>query len=378
MNVAITGGGIAGLTTAIALRNAGVSCTIYEAAPDIRPVGAGIALAANAMQAFARLGIQDAIMQKGSLLNAFTIKEPSGRILTKTDSVAMSQKFGADNFTIHRADLHRTLLSYIDPACIRTNKRCVDITQTPDRVTLHFSDGTSAEADYLLACDGIRSPVRQKLLPDKPVRYAGYTCWRAVVDMPGLTLTEATETWGTEGRFGVVPLTGQQVYWFACINSTPRNEAYKRYTPDDLLWHFGKFHDPIPALLERTRPDQLIWTDINDLTPIDRYAFGNILLLGDAAHATTPNMGQGACQAIEDAVVLAQEWYKHLTVEAAFLAFEKRRLSRTHAIVNRSRQAGKVAQLSSPILAAIRNFVFRQIPASVSAKQLESVLTVDF
>ncbi len=378
MNVAITGGGIAGLTTAIALRKAGVSCTIYEAAPDIRPVGAGIALAANAMQAFDRLGIQDAIMRKGRLLNAFTIKEPSGRIVTKTDSVAMSQKFGADNFTIHRADLHQTLLSYIDPACIRTNKRCVDVTQTPDHVTLHFSDGTSAEADYLLACDGIRSPVRQKLLPDKPVRYAGYTCWRAVVDMPGLTLTEATETWGTEGRFGVVPLTGDQVYWFACLNTTPQNEAYKRYTPDDLLWHFGKFHDPIPALLERTRPDQLIWSDINDLTPIDRYAFGNILLLGDAAHATTPNMGQGACQAIEDAVVLAQEWYKHLTVEAAFQAFEKRRLSRTHAIVNRSRQVGKVAQLSSPVLAAIRNFVFRQIPASVSAKQLESVLTVDF
>jgi len=153
-------------------------------------------LAANAMKAFARLGIQDKIMEKGRLLDAFVIKDLTGRTLTRTNSLSMSQKYGADNFTIHRADLHQALVSHLAPAQIKTNKRCEAIAQQGDTIRMQFSDNTTETADFLLACDGIRSPIRQQLLPTSRTRYAGYTCWRAVVSMPDLHLTEATETWG--------------------------------------------------------------------------------------------------------------------------------------------------------------------------------------
>lgn len=378
MEIAITGGGIAGLCAAIVLQRAGIPYTVYEAAPEIKPVGAGIALAANAMKALAVLDMEPAIMAKGRLLDAFTIKDSKGRIISHVDSRSVRERYGADNFTIHRADLHQVLLSFIDQRKLQTNKRCRRAEQHEGKVVLHFTDGTRAEADHLLVCDGIRSPVREQLLPGALPRYAGYTCWRAVIDFPGPRLTEVTETWGTRGRFGIAPLTGNEVYWFACLNTAEGNEAMKKYQIADLLRHFGDFHTPVPELLAHTRNDQLIHGDIYDLVPLKKFAYGNILLMGDAAHATTPNMGQGACQAIEDAVVLGLVLKQYGVSEMAFEAFEKRRLQRTRMVTERSRTIGSIAQWENPVLAAARNFLFRCLPQRAGEKALKSLLDVDF
>lgn len=374
----IIGGGIAGLTTAIALNRLGLRTTVFEAAPVVRPVGAGLVLAANAMQAISRLGISRKVAAHGRQLDAFTILDERGSPLTRTDTRLVNQRYGTHNFTIHRADLHRVLLGQLPTDTIRTGKRAVQLDQNDKGVTVRFDDDTTHTSDYLLVADGIHSPLRRQLLPDSTPRYAGYTCWRAVVDWPGNTLTEATETWGSRGRVGVVPLTGDQVYWFACVNAPAKSAPMRRTTVGDLAERFARYHAPIPQLLAHTPDEALLWNDIVDLKPLARYAFGRTLLLGDAAHATTPNMGQGACQAIEDAVVLASVLVRQPTAEQAFTAFEQRRMVRTHYVTNTSWRLGKLAQTTNPLLMALRNGLFRRLPASLNERQLETLYQVDF
>jgi 2-polyprenyl-6-methoxyphenol hydroxylase-like FAD-dependent oxidoreductase len=209
-NITIVGGGIAGLTTAIALNKAGFSTTIFEAAPEVKAVGAGLALAANAMKAFQKIGIAEDVIAEGRILPAFLLLDQQGKQLAKTNSEVLSKKYGVDNFTIHRADLHRVLLSKLDPTTVHSNKRIVDIVTQGEKTVLTFQDGSTHETEVLVAADGIHSPIRKKLLPESKERYAGYTCWRAIIDNTKLQITESSETWGNNGRFGIVPLSAQQ------------------------------------------------------------------------------------------------------------------------------------------------------------------------
>lgn len=376
--ITILGGGIAGLSTAIALKNAGIETMIFEAAAEIKAVGAGLGLGANAIKAFKVLGIDEEVMNAGRFLPAFTVYNQNGKQVTKTDSVSVSRKYGLDNFTIHRAELHALLLSKIDPACIKTNKRVTGIEQNENTVILHFQDGTMHETNYLIAAEGIHSVVRKYVLPESKPRYAGYTSWRGVIDNNNLEINEASETIGAKGRVGIVPLAGNKIYWFACVNASANNTTLKNYTIQDLLKQFGGYHHNIETILKATKNEKLIWTDIYDLKPIHRYAFNNILLIGDAAHATTPNLGQGACQAVEDAVILAAEIKNNPNITNAFKSFEQRRMKRIHWIVNTSWRFGKIAQLDNKFLIGLRNFLFSHLPKSINDKLFKKMYTTDF
>ncbi len=369
--ISIVGGGIAGLTTAFALQNMGISVKVFEAASEIKAAGAGLALGANAIKAFEKLGIAQEVTEAGRQLSAFTIYDDKGKLLTRTNTERLSKKYGVNNFTIHRSVLHKVLLSKLDTACIVTGKRSKDIQQEKEGYSVLFDDGSELETNCLIVAEGINSPIRQKLLPGTRLRYSGYTCWRGVVNNSSLQIDETSETWGTKGRFGIVPMANNTVYWFACINAEANSEAFKSFKIKNLLDHFEDFHSPIPQILSDTAEEALIWGDINDLEPIDQYAFGNAVLIGDAAHATTPNMGQGACQALEDAVILSREIQRSADMQSAFKSFEKKRLKRTHFIVKRSYQIGKIAQERNPLLAGLRNMVLRLIPQKINEKQLE-------
>lgn len=356
----------------------GYEPTIYEAAPHLEPVGAGLGLAPNAIKALAVLGIAADIIPLGRKLPYFRILDRKGKIISENDSRLISEKFGLDNFTIHRHKLHEALLEHIDPASVVLGKKAVGMQRAGEKITIRFADHTTQEADYLIVADGINSALRDALVPGEVKRYAGYTCWRGVVPGEGLAIEGASETWDPAGRFGIVPLAGGQVYWFACIRSAAGDPAFDAFRPQDLAQHFGRFHAPIPALLERAVHFPLIHNDIYDLAPLEHYAFGNILLVGDAAHGTTPNMGQGACQAIEDAATLLTELSKDHSIEAAFTAFEARRMERTQYVIRQSRLIGKLAQTDNGTLAAIRNMLLRMTPASAREKQFEKLYNVTF
>lgn len=378
MKIAIAGAGIAGLTTAIALNKKGFDVTVYEAAPQLKAVGAGISLSANAIKALGVLGVKNNVVAKGHFLEKLSVLNNKGKVLTSTNSAQLSTVLGDDNFAIKRSDLHEVLLSFLKPNQLVLNKKMVDIEQEQGQVKITFEDGTHEQFLGLIAADGIHSVARKTYVGHNKPRYAGYTCWRGLVQHTGLKLNGASETWGAKGRFGIVPLPEDYIYWFACVNAKEQSERYKQFSITDLENHFKDYHQPIPTILNKTHNQHVIWNDIIDHEPINQYAYGNIVLIGDAAHATTPNMGQGACMGIEDAVVLADELAKSIEVGIAFKKFEKRRLKRTHDIVNKSWQLGKVAQLDNPVLIAVRNLALRLTPKSVNQNQLKKLYEVDF
>lgn len=379
MKIAIIGGGIAGLTTAIALRQVGINVTIYEANKELRPAGAGIALAANAVKAFELLDLRDRILTYGNPFEHFSILDKQGKTITESDYFAAVEKYKViGSFSIHRADLQKALLEAIEDIPLYLGHKFLSLTQNDAGVTLLFRNGHTATFDYVLAADGIHSAVREQLVPDTQIRYAGYTCWRGVTDTApaGLNPGQATETWASEGRFGIVPLQGGRVYWFACINAaTNEDPRFRNFTKTDLLRHFGQLHAPVAEIIGLTPEKRILHNDIIDLKPLRRLAYGRVLLMGDAAHAMTPNMGQGACQGIEDAVVL-QELIRQYPrdLSEAFRQFEKVRLPRTTTIVNRSFTLGKIAQVSQPWLITLRNSLFRLMPANMNNRQLDFIM----
>ncbi|WP_019947906.1 FAD-dependent monooxygenase [Hymenobacter aerophilus] len=371
----IIGAGIGGLATAHALLKLGHAVRVYEAAAELRAVGAGVVLGANAMRALHELDLHDAVAVLGASVCQLQLLDQQGRLLQTADTTDFTRRLGFENIGIHRADLQRALLAGLPPGTVQLGKAFERYEETPTGVRAHFADGSQAHAAALIGADGLNSRVRRQLLPAAAPRYAGYTCWRAVVEAGalGLPAGESAETWGAAGRrFGYVPVGGGRVYWFACLNSpAPRSPKYQAYRVADLQREFAGFHAPVPELLALTHNDGLLWNDILDLPPLPHFARGPVLLLGDAAHATTPNMGQGAGMAIEDAAVLARCLRASPTnVWAAFNSFEQRRRARTARIVRTSWQLGRVGQLESPLLTGIRNTVMRLLPAAVSRSQM--------
>lgn len=365
----ILGGGIAGLTTAIALKRIGIRAVVFEAAPSLEPVGAGVTLAYNALKALKHIGLYDEIISEGHIFKHMTILDDQGKIINQMDT---SRIDGAKNLAIHRADLHQKLQDQLDPATITTGKRTTDIREVPGGYEIKFEDSSLIKTENLIVAEGIHSVIRKKMMPESQLRYAGYTCWRGIADHnPGIS--EPSETWGPNGRFGMVPVGDNRIYWFACKKAPANSEKMKAYGTDELYQEFKNYHTPIGELIRSTPSDQLIWNDIFDLKPIDRFVFGNLVLIGDAAHATTPNMGQGACQAIEDAVVLADCLQQSSLSRKAFQSFEQKRKVRTQAIVEHSWSMGKVAQWENVMLRNLRDFVFRLLPQRFYIRELEQV-----
>ncbi len=384
MKISIIGAGIGGLTTAIALRKyrPDIELEIIEGSPELKAAGAGLALAANAIVAFDHIGVKQQVLAVSNVLEAFRILDAKGRVISQTNNIAINRNLETiSNFSVHRADLHRVLLAQIPDVPVLLNRKVWDFRSNGNGEDIRFADSSTTATDYVVAADGIHSIFREKLLPKSKLRYAGYTCWRGITDRLPTNFDQkaASESWGLGKRFGIVPLTDGRIYWFACLNvPKEKDEGCAAMGKKELLETFHGFHAPVSEIIGMTEPDKILWNDILDFAPVERFAFGRVLLLGDAAHATTPNLGQGACQAIEDAAVLGKLLTKHQLPEVAFKAFEQIRKERTRLIVNRSWQLGKVAQLSNPLLAGLRNFAMRLVPESVNERQVKALLDVEF
>lgn len=372
--IAIIGAGIGGLTTAVAFKQKGHKVTVYESAAEIKPVGAGIGLANNAMQIFKQLGIHKKIIAKGQKTSVMCITNQKLKALSVMDLEVFERKYGVFNVSIHRAALQHVLAEEIGFETIKLSKQLVKIEQNKS-VTMHFSDGTIETADVVIAADGIKSVVRNQLFKKSEIRDTGQTCWRgvAVLSLPNAYQHQAVEAWGKGKRFGFVQINDEKVYWYAVANKS----LVKSQSPN-LIHLFSEFHDDVLKIVEQTAADSIIQNDIVDLKPIFKWYHKNVCLLGDAAHATTPNLGQGACQAIEDAYVLAQLYNPAIPIESIFEEYQKLRLKKVHQIVNSSWKVGTIAHLENPFAVYIRNTLMKCVPNTLNSMQLHRFFNLEY
>lgn len=305
--VIVLGGGIGGLCAAISLRQIGVDVVVYEQAEALSQVGAGITMWANAIKALRKLGLADAVIKTGSTIQRGRMLTAGGRVLSVSEPGELERMFGEPTVAIHRADLHEILLSALPADAVRLGAKCVGFEQEAESVSVRFDGGGADRADLVVGADGIHSTVRRQLFPEVSLRYSGYTAWRGVVatrDEAALGVT--SESWGRGSRFGVVRVDDERVYWFATANAPAGMSLTATERKNFLRERFRGWHHPVKLLVESTPAEEILQNDIYDLKPLGRWGEGRVVLLGDAAHPTTPNMGQGACMAIESSLVLAR------------------------------------------------------------------------
>lgn len=367
MQVIIIGAGVGGLCTATALQNIGIDVTVFEQADEPRIAGAGLSLWPNAVRALDTLEID--ARDIGIAFSA-GLRRWGGTLLATTDPQQMEARFGTQTIAVHRVDLMNVLLRRVRDR-VQYSKQLDRYEQGGERVWAYFTDGTTADADLLIGADGIRSAVRRQMHPASQPVYRGYPAWRGVTSFTHEHNIWG-ETWGRGTRFGIVPLNEGRIYWFATANRPANTPPQDHHTALQAL--FGNWHAPIPALIDTTPASALLYNDIEDIEPLSTWIDGHVILLGDAAHAMTPNMGQGACQAIEDAVVLASAISKTASLPKALSAYEAQRLPHTRRVVLRSRMLGSMGQLSHPVLVALRDTFTRLTPPAVTLRGLDFVM----
>ena len=365
MAIDIIGGGIGGLTLAIALHQKGMKFRVFEQAPSLDAVGAGIILANNAMQVYEKLGLRPQIEALGHPIAAMNIRDRDLKGISEMQLDQFERRFGVRNIAIHRGVLQQLLLSKIPQEFIYLGKQLVDI-QQDNGIELAFMDGSQHYSQAVVAVDGIYSTVRRCLFQENTIRKANQICWRGIMEfkLPDPFHRELNECWGLGDRFGFVQISKDKVYWYALQTILKHHEVSKRHKPD---LYFENYHPLVQTILEHT-PVEAIHTDgIFDLKPIHSWTTGCVCLLGDAAHATTPNLGQGACQAIEGAYVLA-ECLQKFPISKAFKNYEKTRIKKAHLVVNASWKIGKMAHVTNPFLAKARNLLMRTIPSRMNVQ----------
>ncbi|HEX6353129.1 FAD-dependent monooxygenase [Actinophytocola sp.] len=361
----VVGAGIGGLTAAHALRCVGWQVDVYEQAPKIGPVGAGIGIAPNAVKALDRLGLGVDLRERAKRQDGMEIRLRSGRRLASLPGSRIEERYGAPFYALHRADLHELLAHRLSAATLHTGHRATRVTTETNAATVTFQASAgpvSVTADLVVVADGVHSELRASLFPGYPgPDYAGYTVWRGLVSTTSPTVPAVlSETWGRGARFGCVVLGEDRVYWFAGENMREHDKPAHRL--DLLAERFRGWHEPIPQLIAATPEDTLLRHDVYYLrAPLPAFVLGRVVLLGDAAHAVTPDIGQGACLAIEDAVVLASTMEEQ-GIDRGLRAYDTVRRPRTENMARFSGRLANTLQTTNPVAARIRDVIALATP----------------
>ncbi|MCS6851930.1 MAG: FAD-dependent monooxygenase [Gemmataceae bacterium] len=360
MRAIVVGSGIAGLAVALALRRVGIDVTVYERASQLTEVGAGISLWANAFRALDHIGAGAAVRAVSLPAGQCEFRVREGhKVVTSFNTASLERQLGMAPALaiVHRADLVAALAQGLPASTSRYGYECLGAETRGSRAIVRFKGGHTDEADIVVGADGIRSAVRAGRLGAAEPRYAGYTCWRGVCRRPpNLDAGYFAEWWGRGRRFGIATLTGDRVYWWATRNGPPGGRA-----ADERAAAAAAFHgwaDPVPELIASTPAEAVLRNDILDRPPQRIWAVGSVVLVGDAAHAATPNFGQGGCLAIEDAVALARHISQRGNTASALADFVAERFPRTAALVNDSRRFGWVAQWEGWFACRLRDICF--------------------
>ena len=374
MRIAIIGGGIGGLTAALALRRVGFSPIIFEQAPALLEVGAAIAVWPNAMRLMRHLDLDKEIMAKAGVLEKIRVLDWRGKVLKS----ARLPETNAPAVALRRADLQTALLHAVPAQSVHLGHHCTGFSQTPDKLTITFADGASMDCDLLIGADGLHSAVRAQAFNDGEPSDCRYTAWRGVSDFRPLSLIPATamEIHGRGKRFGIGPVGLGRVGWWATANSTQVDDKM-RDEQQRLLELFDGWFQPVVELIQATPEKGIVRNSVVDRPRAKRWGVERFTLLGDAIHPTTPNLGQGGCLAIEDAVVLARCLSKENDPVQALRNYERLRYRRTANVVRWSRYYGVVGQWQSWPATLTRSVIISTCPESLIQRLLRLIFDYD-
>ncbi|MGS4820475.1 FAD-dependent urate hydroxylase HpxO [Raoultella terrigena] len=342
MKALVMGAGIGGLSAAVALKAAGISCEVFEAVQEIKPVGAAISIWPNGVKCMNLLGMGDITETYGGPLRYMAYQDHRhGKTLTRFSLAPLVERTGGRPCPVSRSELQGEMLNFWGRDAVRFGKRATRVEEDDDGVTAWFSDGTTARGDMLIAADGSHSALRPYVLGFTPERrYAGYVNWNGLVEIDeAIAPADQWTTFVGEGkRVSLMPVANGRFYFFFDV-PLPAGLAEDRSTlRADLSRYFSGWAEPVQELIARLDPATTNRIEIHDIEPFDRLVRGRVALLGDAGHSTTPDIGQGGCAALEDAVVLGETFRDGGDIAAALRQYEARRCERVRDLILKARK----------------------------------------
>jgi FAD-dependent urate hydroxylase len=310
MKALIIGAGIGGMSAAAALKQQGIECEIFEAVKEIKPVGAALSIWSNGVKCMKHLGMGHIMDDLGGPMHNMAYHDGiTGSVMTQFSLAPLVDAVGERPCPVSRADLQSQMIDWWGQDKIQFGKRIEKVVQTDTGVTAYFTDGSESTGDFMIAADGTHSAVRADVIGyHTERRYAGYVNWNGLVEIDeSIAPADQWTTFVGEGkRVSIMPIADGRFYFFFDV-PLPKGLAEDRSTLiADLTRYFAGWTEPVQKLIAAINPDTTNRIEIHDIDPFDTLVKGKIALLGDAAHSTTPDIGQGGCSALEDAVVLGQ------------------------------------------------------------------------
>ena len=361
--VIVIGGGIGGAATALALHRAGIKFSLYERTETLREVGAGIALWANATRILKQLGVLEEVLREGDLVTNYQFLSQSGKELVNIGV----DRHEVPAIGIHRSSLQTLLWQKLPRKQTILGEMFERFEQVGSKVRVHFAGGLVDEGDALIGADGLHSRVRSQLLGKAQPIYRGMTVYRALTDyVPRAYRPDyICEYIGSGKAFGFLMIGKGRMYWYVASKASEGQPDALIDRKQELQLMFQDWPEPIPKLIAATDETSILRNDLYDRFPVQVWSQQNITLLGDAAHPSLPTMGQGACMAIEDALVVTQCLREQSNPTDAFRHYETLRLTRTKKIVEQSLRIGQSFQIENRFFVALRNTLMKMLASSL-------------
>jgi 2-polyprenyl-6-methoxyphenol hydroxylase-like FAD-dependent oxidoreductase len=369
-HIVVVGAGIAGLATAVALQRLGHRVAILEERTDTT-AGAGISIWPNALAALDEIGLGDAVRASGGRVSAGAMRWRDGSWLRHPSPERITRALGEPLVVVRRTVLMDLLADALTDETIESGCAATELVATSNGVRITLADGTTREADGVVGADGVGSVVARHLNGAMPRRYAGYTAWRGIADY-SLDPDLAGETMGAGTEFGHVPLGSEHTYWFGTERS-PEGRSAPGGELAYLRSKYGDWADPIPALLASTDQDDVVRNDLYDRAEARQWARGSVVLVGDAAHPMRPHLGQGGCQGLEDAAILAHCVEHTDDLPTAFARFAAFRQPRVRPLVRESRLLGEIVNVRPAFVGTALMRGSALMPEALITRHLASV-----
>ena len=368
--ILVIGAGISGLATAVALQRRGHDVAVIEERTDTSS-GAGISIWPNALAALDEIGLGDAVRAAGGRVTAGALRWRDGTWLRHPARERLVKALGEPLVVIRRSALTQVLTDALEGGTVHHGVSAEQLVTTAGGVRVTLSDNRTRDASAVIGADGTRSVVARHLNGALADRYVGYTAWRGVANC-AIDPDVAGEVFGPGVEFGHVPLGSDLTYWFA-TERAPAGQVAPHGELEYLKARFASWAEPIPSVLAATAPTGVLRNDLYDRGQARQWSRGPVVVVGDAAHPMRPHLGQGGCQGLEDAAVLARFIDGDDDVAAAFARFAAFRRRRVRALVRESKLIGQVINLRPAFLSGLTSRATVMLPEAMMTRHLAAV-----